>query len=329
MHSLTRRLKCFELTIMLVLSAPALGAFDSTDLEPGPVPAMPPSTSAVFGSEKSLDELAQQLANPLAALTSLSYAFEYRAFQGKIPGAGNQTQWANVFQPVIPFGQKNGRGFVLRLTLPIYFDQPVYKADREYPEWLLRQTDPARNGGGNWTTTHGHSGALGFDFVYGGTSDSGLILMYGVAGELPTSSDTSNAKQQIILGPELNIGKAAAWGTYGFLASHVIDVAEKKGKNTPDTSITSLQAYFSYALDNGWQVFSNPAISYDWEGDSGNKLALPLGIGLARTARVGKLPVRLAVELQNYVATTDRFGTDWSFRFTFSPVLPNKFTRTQ
>jgi hypothetical protein len=121
--------------------------------------------------------------------------------------------------------------------------------------------------------------------------------MYGLAGILPTTSDTSNGRQQLILGPELNIGKMTDWGTYGALISHIVDVAEKKDKGTPDTTQTTIQAYFSYGLGSGWQLISNPTITYDWEGDSSNKLSLPLGGGFAKTFKIRETPIRITAKL--------------------------------
>jgi hypothetical protein len=278
------------------------------------------------GSQKSVDEIAREMTNPLAVFTYLDWNIEYRTYQGSLPGTGDQSSWAHIFRPVIPFAQKNGKGFVFSFALPYIDDQPIYWVDRGYAEWRIRQQDPQLQGDGFWDPTHGHTDAVSTDLVYGGVSDNGLILMYGLAGVWPTTSDTSNGRQQLILGPELNIGKMTDWGVYGALMSHVIDVAEKRDKGTPDTTQTTIQAYFSYGLRNGWQLISNPTITYDWEGDSGNKLNLPLGAGIAKTTKIGKMPLRVSAEIQKYVASTDRFATDWLFKMTISPVLPNRYT---
>lgn len=279
------------------------------------------------GTQKSIDEIALEMSNPLAPFTSLTYRYDSIKYQGSIDGADEQESQISTFQVVIPFAQKNGKGFVLRAALPYMGDQPIYRTYRNYAEWVIRQVDPTLDGDGEWTTTHAHTDDLVTDLVYGGVSDTGFILQYGLAGRFPTSSDTSNARQQLILGPEVNIGKRAEWGEYGALFSHVIDIAEKRDKGAPDTTITTIEAYFSYALSNGWQLYSSPVISYDWEGDSGNKLALPLGGGIAKTLRIGKTPLRLSAEVQKYVASTDRFGPDLLFKFTITPVFPNKYTR--
>jgi len=312
------------LVLALPITGQALDSEENTESEPSA-----PANTGIF-LPKSVDQIAREMTNPLAPFTYLDWHIEYRAYKGSMPGASDQTQWGHIFQPVIPFWQKNGKGWVFRFALPYYDDQSIWQAtepDKGYSEWRIRQDDPLQYGDGFWYSTHGHTDAVDFDLVYGGVNDTGFILQYGMAGILPTTSDTSNGRQQLILGPEVNIGKMADWGTYGALFSHIIDVAEKRDKGTPDTTQTTIQAYFSYGLKNGWQLVSNPIITYDWEGDSGNRLNLPLGLGISKTSRIGKMPLRVSAEIQKYVASTDRFGTDWLFKMTISPVLPNRYTR--
>ncbi len=279
------------------------------------------------GAPKSVEEIARESANPLAAFYRFDYELHYQTYRGDIAGADDQSNWYHLFQTTIPFRTRNGKGWVARFGLPYVPDQPIYWTDKGHAEWRMRQEDPREDGDGYWYPTHGHTGDVNFDLVYGGVNDSGRILSYGMAGELPTSSDTSNAKQQLILGPEINIGKMTDRAVYGAIISHVIDVAEKKDKGTPDTNITSIRGYFSYGLGHGWQLISNPAITYDWEGDSGNKLDLPLGGGVAKTVMISKMPLRIAAELQYFVASTDRFGPDMLFKFSMSPIMPSKYTR--
>lgn len=295
------------------------------------------STQVEFdrGVDKTADQIAREMTNPLASFTYFNLHLEHRSYQGSIPDADDQTQLGYIFQGVIPFRQENGKGWVFRFTVPYYDDQPIYYAETTdpysntgYAEWRMRQEDPTLQGEQYWNPTHGHTDDMTTDLVYGGVNDDGLILQYGLAVIWPITTDTSNGRQQFILGPEVNIGKMTDWGMYGALVSHVVDVAEKKEDfGYGDANLTTIEAYFSYGLSNGWQLISNPVITYDWAGDSGNKLNLPLGLGVAKTTRWGKMPLRLSAEVQKYVANTDRFSTDWQFRFTISPVLPNKYTR--
>jgi len=319
-------LRSLSLTLLLVLTAfPVTGAAASSGTDTGVVST---DTDPVQkGAPKSVEEIALESTNPLAAFYRFDYEFQYQTYQGDIAGADDQHSTYHLFQTTIPFAQNNGKGWVVRFGLPYVPDQPIYWTDKGHPEWRVHQEDPRDDGDGYWGPTHGHTGDVSFDLVYGGVNDSGRILSYGMAGELPTSSDTSNAKQQLILGPEVNIGKVTDWGVYGAVISHVFDVVEKKDKHTPNTSITTIQGYFGYGLGHGWQLVSNPVISYDWEGDSGNKLDLPLGGGVAKTTMLWKMPLRIAAEVQYYVASTDRFGPDVLFKFSMSPIMPSKYTR--
>ena len=311
--------------LAVVLTLPAYAMEDVT--EPDELSDAVSTAPAEPGSRKSVEEIAREMSNPLAAFFSFPVEYQYRTYQGDIPGAGDHSSSSFIFGATLPFRQKDGKGWVFRFALPFIEDQPIYWADRGYAEWRIRQQDPMAQGEGFWEDTHGHTDAVSFDLVYGGVKDSGLILSYGLAGILPTTSDTSNGRQQLILGPEVNIGKMTDRVVYGALISHIIDVAEKKDKGTPDTTQTTIQAYFSYGLGNAWQLISNPTITYDWEGDSGNKLNLPLGVGIAKTVSLGKMPLRMAAEVQKYVVSTDRFSSDWLFKLTITPVISGKYTR--
>jgi hypothetical protein len=312
-------------SVLLFVVIPTVGMAVDSDDKPDSDSVTPVGFEK--GEAKSLEQLSREMSNPLAAVTSLSYRFEHKTFQGDLPEAVDQTSTSHVFEAVIPFRQKNGKGFVFRFSLPYMDDEPIYWVDRGYPEWLIRQQDPTLQGEGFWNATHGHTGDVIADIVYGGVSDDGFILQYGLASRLPTSSDTSNARQQFILGPEINVGKMTNWGSYGAIFSHVIDLIEKTDKGTPDTTITTIDAYFSYEMNNGWQLYSRPKITYDWEGDSGNKLSIPLGAGIAKTTRLGSMPLKISAEIQKFVVSTERFSSDWFFQFTITPLLPNKYTR--
>lgn len=308
----------FLVCFTIILALPVSGRSDSHDQD---------EAQKEPGSQKSVEEIAREMVNPLAAFWRFDYIYDRRNYQGSIPGADDQKGTVHNFQFTMPFREKDGKGWVFRFSLPYHPDQPIYWADRGYAEWLIRQEDPTLQEDGFWEETHSHTNDVTFDLAYGGVNESGRILNYGVAGILPTSSDTSNNRQQFIMGPAVNIGQVTDWGVYGVLASHYIDLIEKRDKGSPDTTQTTLQVYFSYDLGRGWQLISNPVITYDWEGDSSNKLNLPLGGGIAKTIKIGKIPLRFAAEAQYFVASTDRFGPDWLYKFTVSPIMPSKHTR--
>jgi len=284
-----------------------------------------------LADELSLDEVAKELSNPVTALASIKTDFEYRAYQGDLPGSDDQSNMMFLIRPSVPIPLKNGKNILMRATIPIYQDMPAWQVpfghplwiqDFDYPDFRLRQSPQITAETGEFASVHGHVGDLGFDFAYGGVSDSGFISMYGIATVLETSTNISASRNQWLLGPEFAFGKSTDWGVIGAWVTHLTNIPQEDSYNTNETSV---ELFFAYGIGNGWQVFSSPVMTYDWEADSGNEMMLPIGAGLSKTTRIGSMPLKLAFELENFVISPDRFGTQWLFTFSLTPVFSNPF----
>lgn len=138
-------------------------------------------------------------------------------------------------------------------------------------------------------------------------------------GTLPTSTNSSIGKDQLALGPEFALGVVKKWGVVGALVGHQWDVAG--GKDDVETSSTIIQYFYGFGLGRGWQITAGPLITYDHTATSGNRLSLPLGIGVGKTTKVGSTPLKMQVQFWKYVAQPNNFGSDWQLRFTVTPVL--------
>jgi hypothetical protein len=292
------------------------GLAEVSDEDPGAIESAP-----------SIDEIAKELYNPVTALRSLGNDLEYRQYKGSLPGSNDWSAWVYQFKPSIPFQLSNGRNLLLRATIPIYLDQPVWEiwedhpiweVDRSYADFLLRQSPQATPDSGFFQDSHDHLADISFDVAYGGVSERGFISMFGIAALMPTSQDISASRDQFLLGPEIALGKSADWGVIGAWVTHLTDITGDSGFSTNETS---LKVFFAYGLGNGWQIVSNPTILYDWEADGGNELLLPIGGGFAKTTRIGSTPVKLAFELHHYVESAERFGPEWLFTFNLTPVI--------
>jgi len=277
--------------------------------------------------ELSLDEIAKELSNPVTALRSIGNEIEYRTFQGDLTASSDQDHPVYRFEPSYPFRLSNGKNLLVRASIPVSLskpewrineDDPLWQQDRDYTEFLLRQSPQVTSDTGKFGSVHGHLDDITFDVAYGSVNDNGFISMYGIAGSLPTSQNIDGAREQTLLGPEIALGKSAQWGVIGAWVKHLVNVA---GDKTFDTNETSIDVFFAYGLGNGWQIISNPSILYDWEADSGNELLLPLGGGVSKTTRFGQVPVRMDLELQYYVVSPDRFGPEWLLAFNLRPVF--------
>ena len=291
--------------------------------------ASPDDDTGIFDLKMSVDEIAKELSNPVTALRSIAIDTQYRTFQGSLPGAADKTSWIYLFTPSYPIPLSNGKNILLRATIPIYGTQPVWEVppghplwtgDKNFAEFRIRQSPEITPSSGQWASTHGHLADLRFNAAYGGVSDRGFISMYGIVNVFPNSSDISASRDQWLLGPEVALGKSADWGVAGAWVTHLVDVTGDSAFNTNETTI---KIFFAYGLGNGWQVISNPVITYDWEAISGDELTLPIGGGFAKTARIGRMPFKLAFELHNYVVSADRLAPEWLFTFSFTPVFGN------
>jgi hypothetical protein len=280
---------------------------------------------------RSLDDIATELMNPVGDLASLSNSLEFTTYQGDLSGAGDQDKWYYTLTPTLPIGLSNGKKIVVRASLPISFGTPTWFTDvRDFPDWLIRQYGDDLPEDGVMDLGHGHLDDVSLDISYGGTSSSGLITMFGLSAVFPTGQDYSIARDQYLLGPEIGLGKVGDWGIFGARAKHLVNVTDANNVYEPndyDTSETRLSVFFAWRLGNGWQLISNPEITYDWEAASGNKMILPLGGGVSKTVRLGRMPMKMDLELYGYPESPETFGPDWMFRFSLVPVLPNWFNR--
>ena len=284
-----------------------------------------PLGQATTANAQTLDDIAIDLINPVSSLGTMINDFNYTTFQGDLPEADDQDRWEYNITPSIPFPLSNGKTIVLRFSFPINLGEPTYLADgQEYAAWRIRQDADVIPTDGVFFSGHSFLDDLSFDLSYGGTRDDGFISMYGIKVVMPTSRDASIERDQWLLGPEVAFGKITDWGIYGVKASHLTNVADLNKEDRGydfNSNITSLKIFFAYGLGNGWQVISNPDIQYDWEGAGSNKLALPLGIGIAKTTRLGKIPFKVSAEIQNYLASPDAIGPQWQLKFNITPVI--------
>lgn len=257
------------------------------------------ATSKGGAGTPSAEELALKLSNPTAPVMTIGNNVDYIMFDGDREGASDQSAIRYSFQTVFPFKLADGKGTVFfRPTIPAFFNEPIYQ------------------GSGNYDDSGFTVGDIGFDLSYGQTTKSGMIYGGGIVGTIPTGTDLS--ADLFGLGPELLVGKIGKWGATLGLLTHQWDVA---GSGDGDINSTSLTYIYAFQLGGGWQLAAAPVITYDHNADSDNALALPLGIGISKTAVIAGRPWKFQAQYWNYVEQNEEFGAEHQFRFSFSPVV--------
>ena len=77
-------------------------------------------------------------------------------------------------------------------------------------------------------------------------------------------------------------------------------------------NLFTLQAFVNYNFGDGWYVVSSPIITANWL-IGGEKWTLPVGGGIGKVLKLGKLPIN--VQLQGfYNSLTPDNGPNWQLR---------------
>jgi hypothetical protein len=253
-----------------------------------------------------LAELDRKLNNPLTSIWSLTFQNNTSVNSGN---AIDGDEYSNTlfFQPFMPFevGPEKQTMFTLRPVFPLV-SQPVFDSNP-------RESSDHQSGLGD----------IQLLALAGPNTGGGLVWGAGASFIFPTATDDVLGQGKYQAGPAamvFNIGKP--W-VYGVLAQHWESYAGDSDR--ADTSRTDIQYTIRYALPNAMSIGMGPTITYDWEADSDNALTFPIGLGLTKTTRWGKTPVKLRAELHYSVIKPDDYGTEWNFRIQITPVINSPF----
>ncbi len=134
--------------------------------------------------------------------------------------------------------------------------------------------------------------------------------------------------------PELDVGKHQAGSAamlihmgkpwiFGFLVQHWESFAGDDER--PETSRTDFQYIVRYSLPNAWSVGAGPSITIDHKADGDDRLTVPIGLGVTKTVRWGKMPIKLRTEVHYSIVRPETFGEVWNIRFQITPVIKSPF----
>lgn len=271
------------------------------------------------GGQQSDADIARELSNPNTSLGTMAFPIDFISYQGDLPDANNQHGFLLNFQPSLPIPLSDGVNLFVRPLIPVYLSQPVFG-----PEGFEQK-------GFNL-------GNISADIAVGKTWPSKTITILGVFGGFPTATDEALRSNFTTLGPEFMVAKLFSWGVVGLMVSHAwslnsIDADEFSTTALPDNmwintagrqtaSVTAGQYFYVVNLKNAWQITGQPTFAYNHKAEKGNRFTFPIGTGLNKVVRLGKLPVKLSVQYWYYIATPDSFGPRHQVRFQIAPVIP-------
>ncbi len=259
------------------------------------VPREPARSQEKSGA--SAEDLAKKLSNPVAALISVPFQFNYDQDIG--PATDGERFFLN-FQPVIPIGLNEDWNVISRTIVPITFEQ-----DDIFP------------GAGDQSGLGDILQTLFFSPKE--PTAAGVIWGVGPVFLLPTASDDLLGADQWGLGPTaLGLKQAGPW-TYGALANHIWGVHQQGQEDRKDVNATFLQPFVSYTTPAAWTYGLNLESTYDWRNDD---WGVPINATASKLSRLGKLPLSVGLGLRYWAEHAENGPEGLGLRFIVTPLFP-------
>ncbi|BDD01875.1 hypothetical protein [Persicobacter psychrovividus] len=296
------------------------------------MPAMA-QEEAAESQDNDEERIAKELANPNTTLGTFAVPIDFIQYSGTLNGANQQFGVVANFQPSLPIPLSPGLNLFVRPLIPLVISQPIY-------------------GDGGFEQKGVNLGNISADIAIGKTWPSKTITIAGVFGGFPTATDEQLRSKFTTMGPEFMVAQIFKWGVAGVMINHAwslntldpveatqmgmhsplnMGLAMSAGMGSPmlpasmngeRASITAGQYFYTVNLKNGWQIQGQPTFAYNHNGAKGSRLTLPVGTGVNKVTRIGKMPIRLSVQYWHYVAAPEGFGPKGQIRFQIAPVIP-------
>lgn len=253
--------------------------------------------SAVFAAQaQDADQLAKQLSNPIASLTSVPMQLNYDDGIGPLDDGEKFT--LNV-QPVVPISIGEDWNMISRTVLPVVSQHDIFPGAGS--QFGLGDT------------------VQSLFFSPKALTDSGWTWGFGPALLIPTATDDLLGGKKCGAGPTgVALRQTAGGWTYGALFNHLWSFAGDDDR--ADVNATYLQPFLSKGLGQGRTVSASLESTYDWERE---QWTVPINVGYSRVGRIGKQLVSYQGGVRYYLEAPDT-GAEWGLRFTFTLLFPRK-----
>ena len=264
-----------------------------------------PGSGSTQGESEDLQEVNRKLSNPVSDVWALFTEFDLFFSDGDVNRGSDEVGGRMIFQPIMPiplYGEgKDEWKLITRPTLPILFSQPVPTGFDQFT----------------------HLGGLGDLQLPTLIAPPTGKLIFGLGPDwlFPTATRTEFGRQQWGVGPSGVFGYATKEFTAVVLPQYYFGIGGWGDK--PDANYMSLLYAFIYHLPGGWDIGTNPTISYDHTASSGNRWNVPVGLFVGKMVKIGKMPVKFQLGIEYSVVSEDDFGQRAQIKFNIIPVIPS------
>ena len=264
-----------------------------------------------MAQESTETDLAKQSQNPLGTLISMP--FELNTYYDI--GPADATAHVLNLKPVLP-AKIGNYNLINRFILPYIWSEG--QGDQAAQDFRVDAGYPGR-------LESGKGSADGFgDLTYQGfispaEPKGGWILGAGPVLVAPTATEDRWAGDQWSGGlAAVGLTMPGNW-LVGVLFQNVWSITGED--DAADVNRFLFQYFLNYNFDDGWYLSSSPVMTADWETESEDRWTIPVGGGLGKLARFGKLPVDFKLAAY-YNLEKPQFGSDWAAQFTVKFLFP-------
>jgi len=251
-------------------------------------------------AELSPEDLAKIAQNPVGNL--ISVPFQENAYFNVGPLKGTQNV-LNI-QPVIPISINDDWNIITRTILPIV-SLPAFA--------------PGQGG------TSG-IGDVQISAFLSPANPGAWIWGVGAVTQLPTHTNDALGNNNAGLGPTvvlLHLEHGSPW-VYGVLANNVWSVGTSGNpfnQDAPRYSNGLVQPFLNFNFEGGSYLTTSPVITANWKAKGSQVWTVPMGGGVGKLFKIGRLPVNTQISGYYNVVRPD-FSNNWQIRAQVQFMFP-------
>jgi hypothetical protein len=252
------------------------------------------ATASASAHAVSEEELVKATQNPIAALMSVPFQYNYDQNIG--PEENGHKSYVN-FQPVIPFSISEDWNLISRTILPLIDQRDIFPGSG------------SQSGLGDTTQS--------LFFSPKKPTADGWIWGAGPVFYLPTATDDLLGAEKWGVGPTgVALKQEGPW-TVGALANHIWSVAGSSDR--ADIDSTYLQPFLSYTLKSFTTFSVNTESTYNWETE---QWSVPVNFLISQLLKIGEQRLQLQVGARYWVESPDSGAHGWGARFQVNFLFP-------